>query len=230
VPHVKLRLRTICGDYPARTSLLSVEGGGPACEPSHDKRGASVVKPSKQQRRAVTVIAIAVATLALAGCGSESRTMSAAPPRQLTATTPASASNTSSSASAESSPSRLLTAPAVVAAADAICVRRNAEVREAAPKGALSMSVIASLATTHAATERAALAELSDLKPSRPVASKWRALLAQRRALTSELDDIARYARGGNATGMQSVVAHRESAKRRLLATAREFGYCADVD
>jgi hypothetical protein len=110
-------------------------------------------------------------------------------------------------------------------------MRRDAEVDAAAPKGAISMSVIARLAIIHATIQWAAVTELSALEPPSSLARDWQRLLAYRRTLAGQLDKVAQYARRSDTAGIHSFVVASEDVKRQLLATTRDgFRYCSRVE
>jgi hypothetical protein len=148
------------------------------------------------------------------------------------ATTATSTATTSSSAAAGTSASTTTaTSSASTAQAEAICGRRNRELKAAAPVGA-SLHEIVATASARAAIQRAALAELRALAPPAQLAHDWRMVLAGSERTLRSVEQLARLASAGGAADVRRETALASGASQLglLVAGARAgVKQCASI-
>jgi hypothetical protein len=116
------------------------------------------------------------------------------------------------------------------ARADAICVKRNRELKRAPIVGG-GMSVLASNASRRATIEREALAELSALTPPAGVAEPWKTMIEQTRATLAEVTKLASAAHAGDDAAVTRAISAATRPRLRLLASAANAGakHCINV-
>jgi hypothetical protein len=119
----------------------------------------------------------------------------------------------------------------VAVEAGAICGRRNLELIAATSKTP-SLSVVASVARRRIAIERAELAELGKLTPSRAIARDWREFIAAAKRAVTDLTSVAAAAADGelaqiNSAGHLYAHAVNESHAAAKLAA---LGHCAEYE
>jgi hypothetical protein len=179
--------------------------------------------------------------LALAGCGGGAEEPGSRP---IATTGPSSASSGSSAARA-AAPSQTTTGQTttgqgnsakaqstdassqgqsdVRGRADAICVRRNRELK-GAPLAGAGMAATASDAARRAAIEQRALAELSALSPPAGVAAQWKTMVEQTRLAGDEVAKLAEAARTGQVDEVTRDLAAATRPPLRLLVAAAKVG------
>jgi hypothetical protein len=188
-------------------------------------------------RRASVLMGLAGAlcAVALAGCGGSTEEPGSRPVATASNSSTSSTPNTSSSTPAAAPPTTGATpAPATTVAtqatgaapqsaaptgarADAICVKRNNELK-GAPLDAGSLSAIASTASRRASIERNALAELNALSPPTGKTKPWKMLAEQTNEVLANATKLADAARAGNAD---------ETTRELAAATRTQFGLIA---
>ena len=109
------------------------------------------------------------------------------------------------------------------AQADAICARRNRELRGARPTGA-GLAGTAEAASRRAAIEWRALAELSALSPPAGAAARWKSMIDQTEIARSEVAGLADAARKGDREGVTKKINPSAKTQFRLLAAAGDAG------
>jgi hypothetical protein len=112
----------------------------------------------------------------------------------------------------------------MVVRADAICRRLNTQI-EANKQANLGVHEIARFAPRNAALEKAALKELSKLKPPASIARDWRQVIAYRRTLLEELVKLGRYAKANNTQAIHKLAASKKRAHQQLLTIATRDGF-----
>ena len=176
-----------------------------------------------------------VAILA-AGCGGGSgSTASSAPgqagrssaPQAQTQTTGASSSSSpvpgQQGSTATSTAKPVASGQAAVAAANAICTRRN---RELLPLAYTSKSLhaVAAAARKRAAVEQRALGELERLTPPPAIAGPYRKILDGNQATLIAIVKVGEAAEAGNAAAVRSAKAGEKPGRLGLLLTAVRAG------
>ncbi len=151
------------------------------------------------------LLMLVAGTLLVAGCGGSSK-----------------------SASNQSTPSgKTLSASALIAEADQICMRRNAEVTAQQPKST-AMPEVARLASTYATIQQAAVTELNHLAPPASLANEWKRLVAHRQMLVEQLLKLKQYAEHNDNAGIQAFSAESTKLKQQLLTSKGSgFTYCS---
>jgi hypothetical protein len=147
-------------------------------------------------------LALLAASLAVGGCGGGS-----------------SSSRVASSSSSAASLSRAQ----LVARADAICARVNAEVAGLRPKVASPLE-FAVVVPRSAVFQQRAVRELSALTPPPAIAVAWRQLVAYRRELADGLVALAGQRKGGDARGGKGVPGPGLLLPRTLVLAAERDG------
>jgi hypothetical protein len=114
--------------------------------------------------------------------------------------------------------------------ADAICLKRNRELKGAPITGG-SLSVLASNASRRAAIERSALAELSALPPPAGATKPWKTMIEQTSAVLVEVTKLANAAHAGDSTAATRAVVAAAKPQLVLLAAAVNAGakHCIQV-
>ena len=133
--------------------------------------------------------------------------------------------------SSSSSPSSDSTAAAeLIAGADAICKRFDAQLAAATPAH-LDMRAIARSAPGNAALERIAVSELARLTAPPSLARDWSQIIAYRRTLANELARVGRYAKAGDVGAVAALGASKKRVHDLLfkLASRDGFRYCSQV-
>jgi hypothetical protein len=116
-----------------------------------------------------------------------------------------------------------LTAAQIRATADAVCARRNRELRRF-PLGGAGLAATASDASQRALIERHALGELSALKPPPGGGSPWEAMILQTKLVLAEVTKLAQAAHAGDDVAVRKDLAAAVKPQFRLLAAAAETG------
>jgi hypothetical protein len=106
-----------------------------------------------------------------------------------------------------------------LAAADAICARRNAELSAVRTAGE-SLHMLAVAARRHAKIELQALEELREIKPPPAQAASYRKLVAFDRAALLQVVRIGERAQTGDAAGARAAKAKAGGSNLSLLAVA----------
>src|SRR5665811_446099 len=158
-------------------------------------------------------------SLLVAGCGGGS---SNAPGSGATVSAAASTQAASGQPTVTADDARL------IASADGICRRFNAQLTG---ESRAQTSDIARTAPRNAAIESRAVGELSKLTPPASLASDWSQILAYRRTLAQELVVLAQDARAGNAAGMRALAASKKKVRNELSRLAARDGFkdCTSV-
>jgi hypothetical protein len=112
----------------------------------------------------------------------------------------------------------------LVARADAICRRLNAELVANLPKS-VSPQAVASVTPRNAALEQRAVSELARLQPPQSSAQKWREIISYRGMLATALTDLARAAKAGNRASMARLSQYKQRVRRKLLVTGERGGF-----
>jgi hypothetical protein len=112
----------------------------------------------------------------------------------------------------------------LIARAEAICERFNAEIAAVAAKNT-SVAEIERQVPRNAALELAALGELSKLTPPSTMAREWRAILGYRRALVGQLVELARAAKQSDARAISTLTAAKGREHELLLSAATHAGF-----
>jgi hypothetical protein len=124
----------------------------------------------------------------------------------------------------------------LIAEADPICARLNAAIlaRESSlptvNKAQLLREIVQIVPGT-AALEREADGQLARLTPPPSLAAKWSMLLSYRKALASELNELVRAAKHGDAAAIDRLTRSKKQMHGRLRALALQSGFkdCAEV-
>jgi hypothetical protein len=158
-------------------------------------------------RTRLAALALAATTLAASGCGGTTKSSSqAAPPAQAESHT-------------QTGP---LTRTELIAKADAICSRVNAQLASTAIR---STHDYARLLPQVAAYEQTELAELGKLTPPASMASDWQQILASTRTLAGDTAKIAEYAKSNNLKAARALLTTATTAQQQMLATAKRNGF-----
>jgi hypothetical protein len=182
------------------------------------------------RRQPSTLLLVAVA-LIVGGCGggsggtTSSSTISNRP-------VPFPSTTTGASPPTSASPPDASARAKLIAQAEAICGRLNAELAASTSKQkSLAPAEIARFAPLNAALERNAIAELARLAPPASLARDWRAIVAYRRTLAKELAKLGQTAKANNRTGIVALLASKRRVRQQLLALAArdEFKECSIV-
>jgi hypothetical protein len=165
-----------------------------------------------------SLIFVAVAPFA-AGCGGGASASSPTSTKPTTeATTATATSSTSQTRSTGVSRTQL------IASADRICKRLDAELVAVKPRSA-SFPEIVRIVPGRAAAEQRAVAELSKLLPPVSLARDWRLIIHYRRTLASELVSLVRAAQHNDAVQIKRLSVSKERMRRSLLRTAEHAGF-----
>ncbi|HTW43515.1 MAG TPA: hypothetical protein VMD79_14510 [Solirubrobacteraceae bacterium] len=123
-----------------------------------------------------------------------------------------------------------LSRPVLVARAEAICRRRNAEIDAIKLQGTKPAD-IERFASQSTEVEGRALVELARLVPPSSMATAWRQMLIESRSLVKDVAVLADYAKRGDTRVVTTIAKAAKAAKRELLATGTQSGFtdCARV-
>ncbi|HEY2142002.1 MAG TPA: hypothetical protein VGG98_08080 [Solirubrobacteraceae bacterium] len=118
----------------------------------------------------------------------------------------------------------------MIARADAICRRLNAELAASKP-ASQGVHEIARVAPRRAALEQAAVSELSKLMPPAKIAREWQRVVAYRRTLAQELVKAAQFARANDIAAIRSLATSKARGHKELNAIAIRAGFtdCARI-
>jgi hypothetical protein len=170
-----------------------------------------------------TIAALAAVSLLLAACGSSSSGSVASGASSSKSTTPA-----------KSAPAHSTKSPAaeqkLIARADAICRKLNFEIATT-PARSGSRKELLHVVPKNEASEREALAELSELTPTAKIASSWRQMLAVRRAAVTELTALIRAAKDNDRQASNALIVSKKRLHAKLKEVAKRAGLmdCASL-
>jgi uncharacterized membrane protein YccC len=118
----------------------------------------------------------------------------------------------------------------LIARADAICTRVNNEIADVKPVG-LNAQRIASVAPAHALIEQTGVNQLERLEPPASMATDWQRIIALRRRLATELDQLANAADSEDMAGIRGFAASKLRVHHQLSALAKRDGFrvCGQV-
>lgn len=155
-------------------------------------------------------LALVAAMLATTGCGGSSK---AGAGQQVAA----------SSAASQPTPAK----SQMMVQAEAICERLNAKLTGSPSVGALTVANIVRYIPARATLERAATAELNALTPPASLASVWKTVIADRTALSDELEMLYRDARRNDAGAIKALRKTKGQNHKSLLDVASSAGFVA---
>jgi hypothetical protein len=112
----------------------------------------------------------------------------------------------------------------VRARADAICVRRNRELKGAAPLVRAGLAATASNASRRAGIERRALTELRALSAPADATAQWKTMIEQTKVAFTEVAKLAEDAHAGQAGAVTRELATALRPPLRLLVAAPTAG------
>jgi hypothetical protein len=137
------------------------------------------------------------------------------------------ATNSSGTATGPSTHSTNSPSPAnthFIAQADAICKRINSELGSIKANSA-SAQEVKRVVPRHAAAERRGLAALERLAVPSALARSWREVLADRRTLANELDQLVEATKTGDSAATKALAASKKRVHGELLKTATGAGF-----
>lgn len=169
------------------------------------------------------LLVLALAAGLLAGCGGGSGTS------KTSASSASTTSGSQGSSQANSTPAPLSSAE-LIARADPICRRVNAEIAASKPKSA-SPAEILRVVPGNAALEKRAVAALQRLKPPRALTGDWTTILADRRMLAEQLVELVGAAQKNDVTTLHKLAQSKARLHKSLEAAGRRVGfvYCGEV-
>jgi len=163
-------------------------------------------------RTSIAALLFVTSALITAGCGGSSTKSSS------TGTTQA----TNSSVGGSSAGTTPLTRSELIAKADAICYRVNAE--RSSNRIRSNQSIVTSVPRL-AAYEQKAYAELGRLVPPASIAGEWKQLVAAATALAADTKKVGEYAQAGNSSGAGGSLAASNLDIQKMIAVAHRNGF-----
>ena len=185
-------------------------------------------------RARLRVLALAAAVLLVAGCGGSS-SKSASSSARTSPSTATTAVHIASSSASTSQPAPATTpghTSNVVSKADAICMRRNAEVKAVSNTAKIFTNAeIARLAAKEIPIESAAVTELRRLAPPASAPGDWRKLLAYRQMIAEALTKLDPDATRNDDQAVTAVAnATNETVAQLLLTASDGFRHCGVIE
>jgi hypothetical protein len=177
------------------------------------------------RRRALVLLFLAVLALSIAGCGGGSST--AAPAGSSASGSGTAAANVRRT---PSSSDPALSKSQLVARADTICKRLNAEIVARETPGASVQEVIR-VVPGNASLEQEALKQLAKLSAPASLSRDWQQILAGRRTLATQLLALVQDAKHDDVRAMQALSAQKKRVHGTLRAVATRDGFrdCSEV-
>jgi hypothetical protein len=168
----------------------------------------------------LAALALTAATLAASGCGGSSKTEST--------TSAASATTPATTASTKTASGTALTRAELIAKAEPICARANAELSSTTVR---SGSEFARALPQAAAYERAEATELSKLAPPGTMAVDWEQIVAGIRAFAEDTAKVGEYIQSKNPTAATTLYAAAKKDHEHVAAIFKGDGFkeCAAV-
>ncbi len=160
-------------------------------------------------RTRLIALALVATALTVAGCGGSTKTVGA--------TQASSVGSTQSS-----SPSGALTRSELIAKADPICRRVNAEISAKVYRTAAS---IGQLAPELASFEQAATTELRSLTPPASLAQDWHQIVADNQTRAEDTAKLGEYIRAKKQAAANSLLISTGPIQRQMLAIAARDGF-----
>lgn len=120
----------------------------------------------------------------------------------------------------------------LIARADVICARLNAQLAAAKDVVTNDQATIAQIASRRSNTEQTALLRLRKLTPPTSLLRDWEQILAYRGMVVSDLAKVAEAAASNNRKAANSVLLAATDIVKRLSATAKRAGFseCGKID
>ncbi len=176
---------------------------------------------------------IVTATFLFTGCGSGS---SKAGSSTADSTNPGTSGDVRTSADSSSGGSnsgrsnKRLSAIQLVAKADEICRRLNAEIT-AAKTTVQTQQDIMRVASQRAAIERVAVVDMSKLNPPASMERDWQEIILARKMLIEDLTKVSQYAAAKNTQNERPLYLSSANLARHMAATAQHSGfkYCGQL-
>jgi hypothetical protein len=166
--------------------------------------------------RRLLAIALGVVAVVAAGCGGGANKTASVATAVVTR-------GPGTAAGGSSTPARPATKASIVAQANAICARRNRELKAAIPSHA-SLSKVVKGAPGRAAIEQKALAELGGLTPPTDMTGAWKTAIA---AIQTEVQGtlaLAKYAGASDSASLRREKALLDKPQLRLFVAAARAG------
>lgn len=114
----------------------------------------------------------------------------------------------------------------MIASADQICKRLNAEL-EAVKPASTSAREIVRVVPGRAVSEQKAVSELTKLAPPASLMNDWKLILGYRRTLAAELDTLVEAAKHKDAAKIKALAASKQRVRGSLRTTAKHAGFKA---
>lgn len=178
--------------------------------------------------RLVAMMLVAM-TLIIAGCGGGSRSASSSGGSNNAAAATGSGSSDAAAVPRGGS-GKTLSRSQLIVAADAICAKLNTAL-VAAKDTIQTKADVVRVARRRAPMERSTVADLSKLAPPSSLVHDWHQILAARRLLAEEIDQVGEDAEANNIEGMHRALVASASVQGQMSATARRDGFkdCSEV-
>lgn len=175
----------------------------------------------------VSLVLVAAALFA-GGCGGGSATAGSAHSSPAGAGTTAAQATTAAPSKGASGDA--LSRSRLIASADEICKRLDAELAAVKPASA-SVREIVRVVPGRAASEQKSVTELSKLTPPASLTHDWQLILGYRRTLAGELVTLVQAAKRKDAAKIKALAASKLRVRGLLLATAKHAGFkdCGQV-
>jgi hypothetical protein len=112
----------------------------------------------------------------------------------------------------------------VIARADAICQRLNAELAANLPKQ-VTTQLVAALTPRNAVLEQKAVSELAKLEPPKASAQQWQQVISYRRALAHALTELTTAAKADNQASIKRLSQYKQDVRGKLLVAGEHVGF-----
>lgn len=177
-------------------------------------------------RTRLSTLVLIATVLTVTGCGggSSSTGSSTASATGTGSTSTATTGASSTSPSTTAATGKALSAPRLVAQADAICGKLNQELAAAKDEYG-TQAQAARVAAQRAGVEQTALNELSKLTPPTAIADDWQQMIADRRALIEDLNKASADATAKDLKAENAVLLVGTGLGPKMLAAADRGGF-----
>lgn len=177
------------------------------------------------RRCGLALLVLVVIALPIAGCGGGSGTAASSQSGASTSGSPAKPGGSGTSSSGAP-----LSKSQLVAQADAICKRINAEIASVKAKSKSTPEILR-IVPRNLALEQKAVSELSTLNPPVSLVHDWRQILGYRRTLVNQLAELVRDAKRHDASAVKALVSSKTRVHELLRQAATHSGFkdCARV-
>lgn len=178
------------------------------------------------QHTRLAALALAAAILTVSGCGGSSKTSSTTTAASTTA--PATTASTTTATSTKTATGPPLTRIELIAKAEPICARANAELNSTTIK---SRAELARALPQAAAYDQVEATELSNLVPPASMASDWKQIIAGLQTFGDDTDKAGEDLESGSSEAAGSVYAAAKKGHEQLVAIAKRDGFkqCAFI-